>query len=103
MRMGLPGEVETQLAEGRQGDGSPLPTAWRARLKREWQQVQGLTEQSGSLEAERRAGWRTSEEPGMATVRQLATRRGMGVQSAGRLVREFFAWRGFQTPKQGGA
>jgi len=27
MRMGLPGEVETQLAEVRQGEGAPLPAA----------------------------------------------------------------------------
>jgi transposase len=103
IRMGLQGEVETQRDEVRQGDGSPLPTALRARLKREWQQVQGLTEQIGSLEAERRAEWRTSEEPVMAKVRQLATLRGIGVNSAWLFVMAFFAWRGFQTPKQVGA
>src|SRR5919109_4777682 len=54
IRMALPGDVETQLEEVRQWDGSPLPAALRARLKREWQKVQQLTEQIGSLEAARR-------------------------------------------------
>ena len=57
--MALQGDVETQLDEVRQWDGAPLPTALRARLKREWQKVQGLTEQIGSLETERRAELRT--------------------------------------------
>ena len=56
-----------------QWDGAPLPAALRAPLKRESQKVQGLTEQIGSLEAERRAELRTSEEPGLAQGRQLAT------------------------------
>jgi transposase len=103
MRMVLQGEVETQLEQVRQWDGAPRPAAWRAHLKRAWQQVQGLTEQIGSLEAERRAEWRTSAEPGLETVRQLATLRGIGVKSAWRFVREFFAWRDVQTPKQVGA
>jgi transposase len=103
IRMGLQGDVATQLDEVRQWDGAPLPAALCARLKREWQKVQGLTEQIGSLEAERRAALRTSEEPGLAKVRQLATLRGIGVNSAWLFVMEFFAWLGLQTPKQVGA
>ena len=64
------GEVETQLEEVRQWDGTPLPAALHARLKREWQKVQQLTEQIGSLEAERRVALRTSEERGLEQVRQ---------------------------------
>jgi transposase len=71
IRMALHGDVETELEEVRQWDGTPLPAALRARLKREWQKVQHLTEHIGSLEAERRAGLRTSEERGMEQVRQL--------------------------------
>src|SRR5262249_30187689 len=94
---------ETELEEVRQWDGTPLPAALRARLTREWQKVQHLTEQIRSLEAERRAGLRTSEERGMEQVRQLATLRGSGVNNAWLFVLEFFAWRDFQTPKQVGA
>jgi transposase len=103
IRLGLQGDVETQLNEGRQWDGAPLPAALCARLKREWQKVQHLTEQIGSLEAERRVALRTSEEPVLEQVRQLATLRGIGVNSAWLFVMEFFAWRRLQTPKQVGA
>ena len=101
MRMALQGEVETQREEVRQWDGAPLPTALRARLKREWQKVQGLTEQIGRLETARRAELRTSEEGAMEQVRQWATRRGIGVKRAWLCVRAFFAWRDVQTPQQG--
>ena len=55
IRMALQGEVETELEEVRPWDGTPLPAALRARLQREWQKVQGLTEQITLREAERRA------------------------------------------------
>ena len=103
IRMALQGDGETQLEEVRPWDGSPLPAAWRARLQREGQKVQQLTEQVGGLEAARRAEWRASEERGMEQVRQGATLRGIGVKSAWLFVREFFAWRDLQTPKQVGA
>jgi transposase len=103
MRLGWQGEVETQLEQVRQWDGAPLPAALCARLKREWQKVQGLPEQIGSLEAERRAAWRTSEEPVLEQVCQWATLRGIGSNRAWLFVMEFFAWRDVQTPKQVGA
>ena len=103
IRMGLHGDVETQFEEVRQWDGAPLPAALRARLKREWQKVQHLSEQIGSLEAERRTALRTSEEQVIEQVGQLATLRGIGVNSARLFVMEFFAWRDVQTPKAVGA
>jgi transposase len=103
IRMAWQGDVETQLEEVRQWDGTPRPSALCARLKREWQQVQGLTEQIGSLEGERRAELRTREERVLEQVRPLATLRGIGVNSAGLFVMGFFAWRDLQTPKQVGA
>jgi transposase len=103
MRLGLQGDVATQREQGRQGDGSPLPAALRARLKREWQKVQGLTEQLTQREAARRAALRTREAPVLEQGRQLTTLRGMGVNSAGLFVRDFLAWRHLQTPQQVGA
>lgn len=70
VRLALQGEVEAQLDQARQWDGSPLPAALQARLPREWQKVQVLTEQIVSLEAERRAVLRTSAEPAVEEVRQ---------------------------------
>jgi transposase len=66
----LQGDVAPELEEVRRWDGPPLPAALRARLKRAWQKVPPLTEQIGSLEAERRAGLRPSEERVMEPVRQ---------------------------------
>jgi hypothetical protein len=103
MRMAWPGEVETPRDAVRPGAGTPRPSAWCARLQREWQQVQPRPEPSGSLEAARRAAWRTRAERGLEPVRPWATLRGMGVTRAGRCVRALFAWRDGQTPTQGGA
>jgi transposase len=82
VRLAWPGEVAAQLDQARQGEGSPLPAALQARVPREWQQVQVLTEQLVSLEAERRAVLRTSAAPAVEEVRRFATLRGMGVNSA---------------------
>jgi transposase len=103
MRRAVQGDGATPRDAGRPWDGTPLPSAWCARLKRAWQKVQGLTEQSGSLAAARRAAWRPSAERVLEQGRQWATLRGLGVKSAGLLVRAFFAWRAWQTPKQVGA
>jgi transposase len=99
----LQGDVEAQLDQVHQWDGSPLPSALLRRLKRAWQHVGFLTAQIQTLEAERRTLLRRREDPVIAQVRQLFTLRGIGVNSAWLYVMEFFAWRDFQTPKQVGA
>jgi transposase len=99
----LQGNVEAQLDQGHQWDGSPLPAALLRRLKRAWQQVGFLTTHIQTLEAERRALWRHRTDPVIAQVRQLFTLRGIGSNSAWLYIMEFFAWRDFQTPKQIGA
>ena len=99
----LQGDVEAQLDQAHQWDGSPLPSALRSRLKRAWQQGSFLTAHVQTLEAERRALLRRREDPAIAQVRQLFTLRGIGVNSAWLYIMEFFAWRDFQTSKQVGA
>jgi transposase len=103
VQLALEGDVDTQLDQAHQWDGSPLPSALLSRLKRAWQQVGFLTAHIQTLEAERRALLRHHDEPVIAQVRQLFTLRGIGVNSAWLYVMEFFAWRDFQTPKQVGA
>jgi len=103
VQLALEGDVDAQLDQVHQWDGSPLPSALLSRLKRAWQQVGFLTTQIQTLEAERRALWRRREDPVIDQVRQLFTLRGIGVNSAWLYVMEFFAWRDFQTPKQVGA
>ena len=103
VQLALQGDVDGQLDQAQQWDGSPLPSSLRARLKRAWQQVSFLTAHVQTLEAERRALLRRREDPAIAQVRQLFTLRGIGVNSAWLYIMEFFAWRDFQTPKQVGA
>jgi transposase len=103
VQLALQGDVAPQLEQARQWDGSPLPSALLRRLKRAWQQIGFLTAHIQTLEAERRALLRGSEDPVIDQVRQLFTLRGIGVNSAWLYVMEFFAWRDFQTPKQVGA
>ena len=103
MQLALQGDVEAQLDRVHQGDGSPLPSALRTRLKRAWQQVGLLTAPIQTLEAERRALLRRREEPVVAQVRQRFTLRGIGVQSAWLSGMACFAGRDVQTPKQVGA
>ena len=103
VQLALQGDVDAQLDQVHQWDGSPLPSALRTRLKRAWQQGGFLTAHIQTLEAERRALLRRREDPVLDQVRQLFTLRGIGVNSAWLYVMEFFAWRDFQTPKQVGA
>ena len=103
VQLALQGDVDAQLAQVHQWDGSPLPPALLSRLKRAWQQVGFLTTHIQTLEAQRRAVLRRREDAVIAQVRQLFTLRGIGVNSAWLYVMEFFAWRDFQTPKQVGA
>jgi transposase len=103
VQLTLQGDVDAQLDQVQQWDGSPLPSALQTRLKRAWQPVGFLTAHIQTLEVERRALVRRRADPGIAPVRQLFTLRGIGVQSAWLYVMECLAWRDFQTPKQVGA
>jgi transposase len=102
-RPALHGDGEAPLDQGHQEDGSLLPPALRARLKRAWPQVCFPTTQLTALEGERRAALRTRQAPVLEKVRPWSTLRGIGVQSAWRWVMEFFARRDLQTPTQVGA
>ena len=101
VQLTLQGDVDAQLDQVQQWDGSPLPSALRTRLKRAWQQVGFLTAHIQTLEAERRALLRHREDPVLGQGHQLFTLRGIGGNRAWLYVMEFFAWRDFQTPKQG--
>jgi transposase len=103
VQLALQGDVDAQLDQVHQWDGSPLPPALLSRLKRAWQQVCFLTTHIQTLDAQRRTVLRRSEDAVVDQVRQLFTLRGIGVNSAWLYVMEFFAWRDFQTPKQVGA
>ena len=102
-RLARHGDVEAQREPVHQEDGSLVPPALLARLKRAGQQVCFLTAQRTGLEGERRAARRTRQEPVREKGRPWSTWRGIGVQSAWFLVMACFAWRAWPTPTQGGA
>lgn len=84
-------------------DGSPVPTALRARLEREWEPAQFL--RTRILEWERARQRAIADERGEAIdkVRQLLRRRAVGPTGAWVYVNEFFGWRRFRNRKEVGA
>ena len=70
---------------------------------REWAKVALLTEQIAALEAERQAALRMAADPAVERVRQRMRLRGIGRNSAGLYVMEFFGWRAFRNRREVGA
>jgi transposase len=97
------GDFLKQLEHLRLWDGSPVPPGLRPRLVREGEQLAGLSHQMAQLEADRQERRRSAEETAMAQVRPLLPLKGMGVNSAGGFVMEFFGWRAFRRGKEVGA
>jgi transposase len=103
VKMVVKRDFSMRLESIRLWDGSPLPSAMRARLQREWVKVELLTDQIQVLEAERSAEVRSSTDPVVETVRQLLKLRGIGENSAWLYTMEFFAWRRFRNRRELGA
>jgi transposase len=82
-----------QLEALRLWDGSPLPRGRRRRLLRGYAHPQFLSHQIAALEAARRAVLQSAQDASSETVRQLLQLKGIGINGAWSLVREFFAWR----------
>jgi transposase len=77
-----------------------LPQGLRARLEREWRQVQLLEETIRELEAERRRLLRSAQDAGTECARKLMLLCAIGVNSAWLFGMEFFSWRQFQNRRQ---
>jgi transposase len=92
-----------QLSSARLWDGSCIPPALQARLRREWGRLQVVEDQVRELEADRAQLLRTSTSPSVQMARQLMHLKGIGEYSAWLYTMEFFAWRRFRNPKELGA
>jgi transposase len=101
--MKVTAEVRSRLDRLVQWDGQRLPEVVRARLLREWEQVELLTSQIRALERARRVAIRESHDAAVALVRRLLELRGIGEHGAWLFVMELFAWRGFRNRRQVGA
>src|SRR5499433_752714 len=91
-----------QLDALRLWDGSEIPSGLRRRLLRVWAHHQFLSEQIAALEAERRALLQSAEDASLAKVRQLMHLKGIGINGAWLLVREFFGWRALKNRREVG-
>lgn len=102
VHLALTGDVPAALAAVRRWDGTPLPAPLRARLERDWSQVEALTARRLLLQQQRRREIGHGTSPAHAQMRQLMQLRAVGAASAMVLVREFFGWRGFRNRRQVG-
>jgi transposase len=92
----------SRLEKVRLWDGSPLPFALHARLKRDHERYELVQQQINQLELERVEAVRTSTAPAVEQVRQLMRLQGIGMNSAWVFVMEFFSWRSFHNPREVG-
>jgi transposase len=95
-------KLPEQLDALRLWDGSPIPPGWRRRVLRVYAHHTFLREQIAALEAERRALLQPSPEASIDKVRQLMQLKGIGINGAWLLVREFFAWRAWKNRREVG-
>lgn len=92
-----------RIEEVRLWDGSRLPPGLCTRLEREYAAYQQIKQQIQELEAERRELIRHSDHPSDKKVRALLQLRGIGVNCAWLVVKEFFGWRRFRNRRQVGS
>jgi transposase len=92
----------SRLETVRLWDGSPLPSALHARMKREYERYRLVKQQINQLELEREQVVCTSTAPAVEQVRQLLRLKGIGMNSAWVYVMEFFSWRGFHNRREVG-
>jgi len=95
-------KLPEQLEALRLWDGSPMPPGRRRRVLRVYAHHTFLREQSAALAAERRAQLQASTDARIDKVRQWMQLKGIGINGAWLLVREFFSWRAFKHRREVG-
>jgi transposase len=95
-------KLPAQLDALRLWDGSPVPSGLRRRVLRVYAHDEFLGQQLAALAADRRALLRSAQEANIEQVRQLMQRKGLGINGAWLVVREFFGWRALKTRREVG-
>lgn len=95
-------DLPAQLKRIRLWDGKPVPQALAARLERDWQMAQHLTERIRAIGAERKRLLKEAEDKATKCARELMQLRSIGENAAWLFSTEFFAWREFQNRRQVG-
>jgi transposase len=95
---GLPALLRTL----RMWNGELLPEQARARIARDWEELEQLEAKIRLLQSERGKRLRTGEDAGAECARKLMQLCGIGASSAWLFAREFFGWREFKNRRQVG-
>jgi transposase len=84
-------------------DGSALPLQLQERLKREWERLKLVEEQTRELKRQREEAVAAASDPSLKQIQALVRLKGIGLTSAWLFVREFFGWRQFRNRREVGA
>ena len=103
IREALTRRFAARLEQLQTGDGRPLPTIWRARLTREWAQLQAIETRLQTLRAERAATVAQTAPRVAEVAQQIARLRGFAETGATICSTELFGTRRFCNRKQVGA
>jgi len=95
----LPRQVEVLQT----GDGRPLPPVWRARLLRDWTQLQGIEARLRTLRTARVDALRATDAQVAQVAHQLQQLRGLGETGAAICSAEVFGSRTFRNGREVGA
>jgi len=90
----------SELDRVRLWDGSPLGPELKERLRREYERLQRVQEQTRALQDKRKQRLATGEDPVAEKVKHLMRLKGVGEMSSWLFVLEFFAWRQFRNRRE---
>ena len=95
--------LPARLGSLRLWNGEPLPELLRARIEREWKQVEQVEETIREVLAERRKRLRTGTDEASECARKLVRLGAIGETAAWLFAVEFFGWRKFTNGRQVGS
>jgi transposase len=103
VRLRVTADFLRQVEAARLWDGTPIPAGARDRLRRDWQQLQGIAAQIKAGQAARTALRVEVDTPTGRYVAGLQTLRAIGPTGAWVLATEIFGWRDIRNGRQLGA
>jgi transposase len=102
--LGMSIVVDTHLPERlealRQWDDRPVPMALKTRILREFDRWKLVSQQIRDIDKQRLEEVRRDDQADLEKVRKLMKLKGVGINSAWILVREFFGWRDIRNRRQ---
>jgi transposase len=96
-------KLPARLESLRQWDDQAIPEALKRRILREFGRWQLLDQQISEIDKQRGEELRRDDVPEVEKVRNLMRLKGVGINGAWILVREFFGWRQFRNRRELGS